>query len=87
MTSASMSFGSNVRYREPLISTWLSAAVGGLMRFLHRLDQWELTQERNPTPRTPEEVLFWASRIERSDPGFASDLRAAALRAQNQLDD
>ncbi len=38
-------------------------------------------------PRTPEEVLDWACRIEATEPGYASDLRAAALRAMGLDDD
>ena len=32
-------------------------------------------------PNTPEQVLAWANRIANTEPGFAADLRAAALRA------
>ena len=32
-------------------------------------------------PHTPEQVLAWANRIANTEPGFAADLRAAALRA------
>ncbi|MEY2875062.1 MAG: hypothetical protein RLZZ373_2433 [Pseudomonadota bacterium] len=33
-------------------------------------------------PRTPEELLEWAHSYEATQPSYAADLRAAALRAQ-----
>jgi hypothetical protein len=33
-------------------------------------------------PSTPEEVLAWAHELEATQPGFAADLRAAALAVQ-----
>jgi hypothetical protein len=32
---------------------------------------------------TSSQVLAWAQRIENSDPGFAADLRGAAMRAND----
>lgn len=36
--------------------------------------------------RTPEDLLEHAARIEKREPGFAADLRAAAHRAMNSQD-
>jgi hypothetical protein len=82
MTSASMSFGRPARLRLPSASLWLAAGASMLIEGLRRLDRWQLSAGRQE-PRTAEEVLEWAARIERREPGFASDLRAAALRAMD----
>lgn len=81
MTSASMSFGSNSRYSAPRGAVWAGQAVAALLAGLHRFDQW-LVERRKPEVQTVEDVLDWARRIESTDPGFAADLRAAALRSQ-----
>ena len=51
-------------------------ALGSLRRI--DLGRW-LAAESEPS--TPEQVLAWANRIANTEPGFAADLRAAALRA------
>ncbi len=80
MTSASMTFGRPTRLAVPrgaiLMGTLAAALIGGL----RRLDNWQLKQLRNE-PKTAECLLDWANQIEASEPGFASDLRAAALRS------
>lgn len=80
MTDASMTFGRPQRMAFPRPSGWLAAAMSQLIGGLRRLDRWQLNQQHDE-PRTVEEVLAWASRIEPTEPGFAADLRAAALRA------
>lgn len=35
-------------------------------------------------PRTPEELIEWANAYEATQPSYAADLRAAALRTQEQ---
>jgi hypothetical protein len=60
------------------------AALAG--RLLSRWHHWtaDLARDLKPAePRTPEELLEWAGRYEKTQPSYASDLRAAALRAQD----
>lgn len=83
MSSASMSYGRPTRVVIPTVSQLLARLTQGLIGLLRRVDQWQL-QRLQAEPRTPEEVLAWADRIERQEPGFAADLRAAALRALDQ---
>jgi hypothetical protein len=78
MTVQSMSFGANTRY-DVLPSAWFTGLMTGAVKLLRRIDQWQLASHRYE-PQTPQEVLDWAMRIEASDPGFAADLRSAALR-------
>lgn len=78
MTNASMTFGRPIRSG----SFGFSHLTAIVLRGLHRLDQWQLAEPRQAEPQTAQEVLAYAQQIEASDPGFASDLRAAALRAQ-----
>lgn len=80
MTSASMSFGRKARLDIPRGALWFAAGATALINGLRRLDRWQLglTQQE---PRTAEEVLAWATRIEATEPSFAADLRAAALRS------
>lgn len=80
MTNTSMSFGRPERLVIPRGSAWLAAGAALLIDGLRRLDRWQLGLQREE-PRSAEEVLAWADRIEHSEPGFAADLRAAALRA------
>jgi hypothetical protein len=82
MTSASMTFGRPARLTIPRGSLWFANGAALLIDGLRRLDRWQLSAAKQE-PRTPEEVLDWAARIESGDPGFASDLRAAALRAMD----
>ena len=81
MSVQSMSFGANTRY-EVMPAAWFTGLMTGALTLLRRLDQWQLRSHREE-PKTAQEVLDWASRIESSDPGFAADLRYAALRAQS----
>lgn len=83
MSSASMSFGSNMRYGAPRGAVWAGKAMAAVIKALQRVDGWLLAQRR-PEPRTVQEVLDWARRVESSEPGFAADLRAAALRSQGR---
>jgi len=80
MSNASMTFGRPTRLAVPRGSVWLGTLAATLINSLRRLDNWQLRQLREE-PKTAEGVLDWASRIEASEPGFASDLRAAALRS------
>jgi len=82
MTSASMTFGRPARLNIPRGSLWFAAGATALIEGLRRLDRWQLGMGRQE-PRTADEVLAWAARVEPTEPGFASDLRAAALRAMD----
>jgi len=82
MTDASMTFGRPARLKIPRGSLWVAGAAIMLIEGLRRLDRWQLNLAR-PKPRTPDEVLHWAARVEPTEPGFASDLRAAAVRAMD----
>ena len=83
MTSASMSFGRPMRLTVPRGSLWVANIAAAAIEGLRRLDQWMLRAEKDE-PRTAEDVLAWAKRIEGSEPGFAADLRAAALRSMEE---
>ena len=80
MTSASMTFGRPTRLAVSRGATLLGTLAAALIGSLRRLDNWQLRQLRNE-PKTAEGMLHWANQIEASEPGFASDLRAAALRS------
>ncbi|MBL8351160.1 MAG: hypothetical protein JNL87_12715 [Burkholderiaceae bacterium] len=80
MSNASMTFGQPQRLVIPRGSVWAASAMAMLIDALRRLDRWQLSLKQEE-PRTVQDVLAWASRVEASDPGFAADLRAAAMRA------
>lgn len=80
MSNASMTFGRPTRVVIPRGSAWLAGITAVLIDGLRRLDRWQLSLQHEE-PRTAEDVLAWASRIEDTEPGFAADLRSAALRA------
>ena len=82
MTSASMSFGRPARLNIPRGALWFATGAAMLIEGLRRLDRWQLSL-KNKEPQTAEEVLEWATRIEATEPSFASDLRAAALRSMD----
>jgi hypothetical protein len=84
MTNASMTFGRPARLHIPRGALWFGSGAAMLIEGLRRLDRWQLDAARQ-APHTPQEVLDWASRIEPGEPSFASDLRAAALRAMDGL--
>jgi hypothetical protein len=87
MTSASMTFGrTHAQYPMPrgaILAGWL---VSQLIKLMHKIDAWQLSHRQPQGPQTVEEVLAWASQIEKTDPGFASDLRAAAMRTLGEDD-
>jgi len=80
MTSASMTFGRPTRMTVPRGALWLGKLTAVLLSSLRKLDRWQLSLQRQE-PQTAEEVMAWAKRIERTEPGFAADLRAAAMRS------
>ena len=83
MSNASMTFGRPSRLVVPCGSLWLNGLAALLIQQLRALDSW-LLSPRQQVPKNAEEVMAWASRIEATEPGFAADLRAAALRAQDK---
>ena len=83
MTNASMTFGRPTRLAMPRGSLWLGTLAAAMINSLRKLDTWQLSQQRSE-PNTADEVMAWASRIEATEPSFASDLRAAALRSINK---
>ena len=82
MSDTSMTFGRPSRLVVPRGSLWLASLAGMLITQLRALDSWLLSTQQQ-APKTAEDVLAWASRIEATEPGFAADLRAAALRAKD----
>lgn len=80
MTSASMSFGRPGRLTIPRGSLWFGLMAAALIARLRQLDNWLLSHKQAEL-QSAEDVLDWARRIEATEPGFASDLRAAALRS------
>jgi hypothetical protein len=83
MSTASMTFGRQPRLTFARSSRWFASAAGVVIGSLRRLDQWLLSPS-SQEPQTPEEVMAWAYRIENTDPGLASDLRFAAMRAMDE---
>ncbi|OYU76861.1 MAG: hypothetical protein CFE45_31250 [Burkholderiales bacterium PBB5] len=78
-----MTFGRPTRLTIPRGSLWFGALAAALINGLRRLDQWQLSMKQ-AEPSDADEVMAWASRIEATEPGFAADLRAAALRSMDQ---
>ena len=83
MNNASMTFGRPTRLAAPRASIWLARIGFSMINGLRSLKGWQFNQQ-HAEPKTAEDVLRWAQRIEAADPGFASDLRAAAMRSIGQ---
>lgn len=83
MSHASMTFGRPQRMAIPRGSVWLAGAAAWLIDGLRRLDRWQLGLQQEQ-PKSVDDVLAWADRLEPTEPGFAADLRAAALRADHE---
>ena len=73
----------------PVQSQAFAAAQAPLVRLVGWLvDQWQGAMKAARSslqprePRTAEERIEWAGRYEASQPSYAADLRAAAVRAQ-----
>ena len=83
MNDTSMTFGRPARLVIPRASLWFGSLAAQLIHRLRALDSW-LLNTRQQEPKTVEEVMAWASRIEATEPSFAAELRAAALRAMDK---
>ena len=83
MTNASMTFGRPARLNISRGTTWFASGAGLLIDALRRIDRWQLNLVQAQVPSTASEVLALANRLEASQPSFAADLRAAALRAMD----
>ncbi len=86
MTSHSMSFGRPLRANLTYPSKLLSQFTAWMLNSLRQLDRWQLGHHQEQ-PKSAQDVLDWADRLQAREPGFASDLRAAALRAMNERSD
>lgn len=87
MTSASMTFGRPARLAIPRGSLWFGNLAAALIALLRRADAWLLRQQaQQQEPASVQGVLEWANRIEATQPGFAADLRGAALRSDAAQD-
>lgn len=86
MSTASMTFGRGTTAALPYGSRWAANAAATLISLLRRIDRWQIERSTRPEPKSPEQVLAWANRLEASDPGFAADLRAAVFRDDAQRD-
>lgn len=80
MSTASMTFGRPTRIAIPRGSVWFANLAFALINIIRRIDRWQLERQNNE-PRDAAEVMEFARQVENSDPGFAADLRAAALRS------
>jgi hypothetical protein len=85
MSTASMTFGRPSRIVIPRGSIWFANLAFALINLMRRIDRWQLERAEHE-PRTAAEVMELARRIEKTDPGFAADLRAAALRSNEGED-
>jgi len=79
MSAASMSFGRPARFDLHLFFGRLQGAAASLIGMPARLDAW--IERREQAHMTADDVLALARSMEDSDPGFAADLRGAAMRA------
>lgn len=79
MSSVSMSAGCNSHLAIPRGSLWFGTLAAMLIDGLKNLDHWMIERRKRRT-NDVEELLALAGRVEATDPGFASDLRAAAVR-------
>lgn len=85
MSTASMTFGRPTRIAIPRGSILMANLAFALINLTRRIDRWQLARRENE-PKTTDEVLDLARRVEQSDPGFAADLRAAVLRSTADQD-
>ena len=82
MSSVSMSFGRPTRLAIPRGSLWFATLAAALLNSLKRADRWQVDRAARRVADV-QAVLRWADRVQATDPGFASDLRGAAARAND----
>jgi hypothetical protein len=80
-----MTFGRPIRLAIPRGSLWFGNLAAALIEGIKRIDRWQLDR-RAARESDVERLMAWANRIEASDPGLASDLRGAAMRASSGKD-
>lgn len=80
MTAEYLSVVSPAPVSMPRGARWFAEAASLLFAGLRRLSGPQGRAD-SPAQPTPDDLLAWAARIEHTQPGFASDLRAAALRS------
>ncbi len=85
MSTASMTFGRSNRIVIPRGSIWFANLAFALINLVRRIDRWQLERAEHE-PQTAAEVMELARSVEKTDPGFAADLRAAALRSNEGED-
>jgi hypothetical protein len=79
MSAASMTFGRPARFDLSHFFGRVQGAAITLLGMPGRLDAW--LERREQARMTADDVFALARSIESSDPGFAADLRGAAMRA------
>ena len=79
MSSVTVSVNHPHRLAAPRGAIWLGTIAALMIDSLKRLDEW-MIERRQRRANDVEELLALASRVEATDPGFASDLRGAAMR-------
>jgi hypothetical protein len=79
MSAASMTFGRPARFDLSHFFGRVQGAAVTLLSMPGRLDAW--LERREQARMSADDVLALARSIESSDPGFAADLRGAAMRA------
>lgn len=82
MSTPILTLGRTPRPATPVRANLLASLTVALIKRLRRIDRWQLDQRSNQ-PKSAQNVMAWASAIESDNPGFASDLRGAALRSMN----
>ncbi len=77
MSNASMTFGRPTRAANLQPLQWISTLGAALAKPLASINAW-----LQGGPQTAHELLEYARSIEATQPSYAADLRAAALRSQ-----
>ena len=79
MSTVSMTFGRPARHSTQPIVERMRHGFDALLDLPRRLDAW--MEARDQARMTAQDVMALARSMEDSDPGFAADLRGAAMRA------
>lgn len=81
MSTISMTYGRSSRLDTHQFVERMRHGFAVVLDLPRRLDAW--MEARDQAHMTADDVLAMARRIESSDPGFAADLRGAAMRASD----